>query len=163
MSNVAHLVHLARRFTGSLSREPLSTAEIAIAEHCLLPAELEMWWRMPLADRRHSLRVAEAMIARLPAPPPRAAVAAALLHDVGKLDAGLGTTGRVAATLWGMARRGRRTQGTSRFARYHRHEPTGAQWLAAEGSDPMTVALVGRTADAPGELLAALVDADDAS
>ena len=58
-----------------------------------------------------------------------------MLHDIGKLDSGLGTVGRVVASVVGPR--------TQRLRRYHDHEAIGAAWLAAGGSDPMTVRLVG--------------------
>ena len=54
----------------------------------------------------------------------RAEMAGALLHDVGKIEAGLGTFGRVAATVVGPR--------TRRFRLYHDHEAIGAG-LAAGG------------------------------
>jgi hypothetical protein len=42
-----------------------------------------------------------------------------------------------------------------------RHEAIGAAMLRDAGSDPVTVALVGRTSDAPVAALAALTAADD--
>ena len=71
-------------------------------------------------------------------------MAAACLHDVGKLDSGLGTFGRVAATIVGPR--------TARFRRYHDHEAIGARWLEERGSSPATVALVRRTGPAAPDL-----------
>ena len=73
----------------------------------------------------------------------REETAAALLHDIGKLDSGLGTAARVVATVVGPR--------TKRFGRYHDHERIGAEMLAAAGSSPVTVDLVrgnGRAASA---------------
>jgi hypothetical protein len=61
-------------------------------------------------------------------------VAGALLHDVGKQVAALGTFTRVVATVVGPR--------TDRFRQYHDHEPLGAAMLADTGSDPGTVELV---------------------
>jgi predicted HD phosphohydrolase len=61
-------------------------------------------------------------------------VAAALLHDVGKVDADLGTWARALATVVD-----RRT-GDGRFARYRRHDEIGATLLVAAGADALTVA-----------------------
>ena len=55
------------------------------------------------------------------------------------------------ATLWiGFVGRARAARGDGRVARYCRHEPIGAAMLAAAGSDPVTVALVGGRARRPG-------------
>jgi hypothetical protein len=66
-------------------------------------------------------------------------VAAALLHDVGKVEAGLGTFARVGATLLGGALgRERLSHRPGRVGRYLRHDVLGADLLAAAGSDPLT-------------------------
>jgi hypothetical protein len=57
-----------------------------------------------------------------------------LLHDVGKIECGLGTFARVAATLIGPHGR--------RFKAYHQHEELGAAMAAAAGSAPETVELI---------------------
>ena len=69
-------------------------------------------------------------------------LAAALLHDVGKVEAGLGTVGRAGAdprrlvvgpepgpAAW-----------PGRAGRYLRHDRRGGDLLPAAGSDPLTVA-----------------------
>ena len=61
----------------------------------------------------------------------------------------------------GRERAGRAEEGAGRVARYARHEPIGADLLAQAGSDPLTIALVGRRPDAPPATLAALATADD--
>ncbi len=64
----------------------------------------------------------------------RAEIAGALLHDVGKIECGLGTWGRVAASVVG----GR----TERFRTYHEHEHIGSVLAERAGSDPATVELI---------------------
>ena len=96
-------------------------------------AEWNAWKAMSVQDRRHSLAVARRFVMLRP-DATRAEIAGALLHDVGKQQSGLGTTGRVLATLVG--RRG------ARFSAYHDHEALGAGMLATLGSDPATVELV---------------------
>ena len=78
-------------------------------------------------------------------------MAAALLHDVGKIEAGLGTYGRVMATLSAKAagrdtaRAWSQTRGiTRRIGLYLLHEELGADLLRLAGSDPLTVDLVAR-------------------
>ena len=123
------LAHLARRFVGSLSGgRPDPAPAVAV----LTPAELRLWSAFDPADQRHSLLVAERLVAAHP-DAPRHERAAALLHDIGKLDAGLGTVGRVVATLVVVGDRGRR---------YRDHERLGAAMLRCVGSDPRVVALV---------------------
>ncbi len=162
MVRISSLGHLARRFVGSLSRRPPSTADNTWATAQLLPAEREIWAAMAVADRRHAVEVARRLVADVGPDTPRPIVAAALLHDCGKNEAGLGTIARVGATVWvGFVGRARAAGGDGRVARYCRHEPIGASMLAAAGSDPVTVSLVGGRPDAPAATLAALRAADN--
>jgi hypothetical protein len=137
MSKTRHIItqphHLAARFFGSLSSRPPPPAEEAWAASQLRPGELELWQRMSNPDRRHSATVARRFTAVRPEAT-RAEIAGALLHDVGKLECGLGTWGRVAATMFG--RRGKR------FTLYHDHERIGADLALAAGSEPETVDLI---------------------
>jgi hypothetical protein len=130
---VQHFVHLARRFFASFSRTPPSAEDEAWARSQLLPLERALWVRQAVEDRRHCIGVARRFVAARP-DAPRAAVAGALLHDIGKVDAKVGTFGRAAARLVG----GR----TKRMRSYLDHERIGAEWLAEGGSDPLTVDLV---------------------
>jgi hypothetical protein len=153
-ARLAHTGHLARRFAGSLSRRPPSAADEAWAESLLLPVEVPLWRRMPPQDRRHAVEVTRRFLT-LRADATRAEVAGALLHDVGKVEAGLGTAGRVLATLV-PAHRAR-----GRFATYHAHEEIGARWCEQAGSEPATVELVAGTRPATDPAAAALRAADD--
>ena len=74
-------------------------------------------------------------------------LAAALLHDIGKIDADLGTWGRVVATLAAtVAGRDTATRWITkrglagRIGRYLQHPEIGADLLAVAGSVPLTVA-----------------------
>lgn len=161
---LSELGHLARRFLGSLSPRPPAPEDEAWAEAQLRPGELELWHQLTNADRRHALEVARRFErARDPdgdAGVPRGELAGALLHDCGKLDSGLGTFGRVGATLWLAVRGAAAHQGDGRIARYARHEAIGAAMAQAAGSEPVTVALVGGTGQAPAAARAALAAAD---
>ena len=141
--------HLARRFVSSLSRRQPSGVEVAWAESQLLPPEAELWRRLSVADRRHSIIVAHRFAEFSSAPPSRDEIAGALLHDIGKVDTRLGTYQRVVATVVGPR--------TDRFRRYHDHERIGADMLRAAGSSDVTVQLV--LGDGPGA--SALRQADD--
>ena len=113
----------------------------------LSPGEHDLWRRMSGPDRRHAHAVARRVERALghEATPP--ILAAALLHDVGKADAGLRTYGRVIATvsakvagpemahLW-VTRRGF----TRKVGLYLLHPDIGGDQLALAGSDPVTVA-----------------------
>lgn len=137
MSRPIHLLlrphHLAARFFVSLDRRPPAPVDQAWAESQLLPAERALWCRQSTVDRRHTIKVAKRFVAARPSAT-RAEIAGALLHDIGKLECGLGTWGRVAASIVG----GR----TERFRSYHDHERIGADLVAAAGSEPDTIDLV---------------------
>jgi hypothetical protein len=120
------VIHLAKRFFGSLPRG--GPADEAWALALLNDGERALWVRMSDPDRRHAVGVAQAV-------PPDLAVAA-LLHDVGKIESGLGTFARVGATLLGTIRR----DWGGRLGAYLRHDAIGAELLARAGSAPLTVA-----------------------
>jgi hypothetical protein len=137
----ATLAHLARRFAGSLRPGGPSAPDEAWARSHLLAGEVALWERMSGADRRHSAGVARAVVAELGERATRPVVAAALLHDVGKVDAGLGTFARVGATVAGaVAGQGRRSRWDGRVGRYLAHDRIGARLLQEAGSDALTVA-----------------------
>jgi hypothetical protein len=138
--------HLARRFFGSLwPAGPRRVDEDWVAS-VLSEPEHKLWRRMSRADRRHAVGVARRVEGALGADANAPMLAAALLHDVGKVSAGLGTYGRVVATIAGAAA-GRTmaeawTEGrgfTRRVGLYLRHPEVGADMLALAGSDPLTV------------------------
>ena len=99
------------------------------------------------ADRRHAVGVAERVERALGHEATRPVLAAALLHDVGKVESGLGTYGRVVATLSAkaagrsMASTWRKQRGYARkVGLYLEHDQIGADLLELAGSDPLTVA-----------------------
>jgi hypothetical protein len=130
---MSELVHLAARFFSSLSPAPPSVESELWAQDHLLPGERALWTRLSNQDRRHSAAVAQRFAAAAP-DAPREMVAGALLHDVGKIECGLGTFGRVAATIVGPHGR--------RFRAYHDHEEIGAALATTAGSHPATVELI---------------------
>jgi len=173
---MARAVHLVRRFLGSLRPGGPRASDREWAESQLLPAELDLWRCLPGPDRRHSAAVARRVERALGDRATRPVLAAALLHDVGKLDAHLRTYGRVVATLAGavvghdevVIRQWTTTTGfTRRVGLYLLHPELGGDQLALAGSDPLTVAWTrehhlpssGWTIDP--ELAAALHAADD--
>jgi hypothetical protein len=101
-SRRTHALHLVRRFAGALRPGGPDPAEVEWVTTVLRPAEVDLWSQMPGHDRRHSLAVARRVERTLAGGPyasdPRW-LAAALLHDVGKLEAALCVPGRVGATL----------------------------------------------------------------
>lgn len=141
-------LHLARRFFLSLSRREPAAADVDWAHQLLLPAEAALWDRMVVQDKRHSIMVARRFADMAPEAG-RAELAGALLHDVGKVDCGLGTFQRVVATMVGPR--------TRRFRHYRDHERIGVELLRAAGSVPATIDLV----TWQGAFAATLMAADD--
>ena len=139
--------HLAGRFFGSLRPGGPSPSDEAWAASVLLPGELALWRRMSGPDRRHAVGVARRTSSALPPPVARPILAAALLHDVGKISSGLGPFRRAVATLTGMAVSHDTAAGwqsrsgpLGRAGRYLCHDAIGADLLATAGSDPVTIA-----------------------
>ncbi len=143
MSRWSHVGHLARRFLGSLSRRRPSAQDSEWVANQLLLEEAMLWLQMPVQDRRHSIVVARRFVDLAP-DAVRAEVAGALLHDVGKSLSGLGTIGRVVATVIGPHGR--------RFRSYHDHEALGVEMLRAADSEPETLALLGGSGRCMNEL-----------
>jgi hypothetical protein len=142
-------LHLTRRFVGSLRPGGPPAPEREWAESQLTDAERDLWRQLSGPDRRHSAAVARRVERALGAEATRPVLAAALLHDVGKLDARLRTYGRVTATLAGKVvgrdeatvRAWCRAGGfTRRVGLYLRHPQIGGDRLALAGSDALTVA-----------------------
>ena len=139
--------HLIRRFFGSLRRGGPSPADCSWVGDQLNEAECGLWEQMSGPDRRHSVAVAREVDHRLGRGSTMPVRAAALLHDVGKIDADLGTGGRVVATLAAKvlgrdsAQRWRQAKGfRGKIGRYLHHPEIGAEMLERAGSDPLTVA-----------------------
>lgn len=141
------MLHLVRRAIGSFSNAaPEITSEIS---GFLLPDELNVWLTMSGRDQRHSIEVLKRFLVLYP-DASRTQGAAALLHDVGKVQSGLGWLGRIVATLIGPR--------TDRFRLYHQHEEIGAEMLRSV-SDAETVGLV--RGEGSADVLAALLEADN--
>lgn len=145
--------HLAVRFLGSLAPVGPSREHEQWALAQLTEAEQKLFLRMSGPDRRHAIRVADDAIRlaanRLkdPSATPPGFVAAALLHDVGKVESSLGTFGRVLATLaaLGLGREGALSWQSSsgkyrrRVGRYLAHDRIGARLLESSGSEQLAV------------------------
>lgn len=166
--------HLTRRFVGSLRPGGPGPAAEAWVAGILADAELRLWDRLSGPDRRHAHAVARRVEAALGPEATREVLAAALLHDIGKVDARLGTYGRVVATL-SAAVAGRETatdwsEGrgfTRRVGLYLRHPELGGDLLELAGSDPLVVAWAREhhhppeRCSVPGAVAEALRAADD--
>ena len=127
-------------------------------------AEYALWSRKYGPDRRHSAAVGREVERRLGAEATPPVLAAALLHDIGKIDADLGTWGRVVATLsakvagrdtaklWSKS-----TGFTRKVGLYLQHPAIGADMLEMADSDPLTVAWAAEHHRSPEEWT---IDAD---
>ena len=93
------IVHLSVRFVGSLRPGGPAHNDEQWALTKLTEGERALWRQMSNPDRRHAVGVAQLVAARLGPDAVRPVLAAALLHDVGKVVSGLRTPARVAATL----------------------------------------------------------------
>jgi putative nucleotidyltransferase with HDIG domain len=134
----------------------------------LTAAELDLWRRLPGHDRRHTVEVARRVETALQGTSyagDTSWTACALLHDVGKLESGLGIYGRVVATL---AARAGRPGLSRRISLYLRHGELGADmirtaggreeaalWAAAHHRRPEWAAL-----SLPSPVIEALAEAD---
>ncbi len=150
--------HLSRRFFTALSPLGPRPEDEEWAQAQLLDGERALWQRMSGPDRRHAVGVARDTIRRLgPERASRDVVAAALLHDVGKVEASLGTLSRVGVTLAavvvGRSRLTRWAERTgavqpdgvrhpwrARAGLYLGHDRLGARLLERAGSEAVTVA-----------------------
>jgi hypothetical protein len=132
------LAHLAGRFARSVRPPTVPDEDVAWARAWLRPAEMALWSAQAPVDRVHSVAVARAAVrgASTDGAPPWLAPAA-LLHDVGKVDAGLGALGRAVATVLELVGVHR---APGRLGRYLRYPETGAERLAAAGAAPEVVA-----------------------
>jgi hypothetical protein len=148
--------HLAGRFFGALSPAGPQPGDEAWALSSLVEGEQVLWHRMSGPDRRHAVGVARETVRLLgPVPPSREVVAAALLHDVGKVESGLGTFARSGVTLATMAagrsrvldwagssprKPGRqRPSWRARVGMYLTHDRLGADLLEQAGSSELTI------------------------
>ena len=141
-------IHLVRRFVGSLRPGGPPPVDVAWVAATLTVPEFEIWSSMSGPDRRHSVAVAHEVRRRLGPDADAPVLAAALLHDSGKVESHLRTPMRVVATVVGLARGRRRTIDRwsrrsgirGRIASYLDHPEIGATELEVRGSDPLTVA-----------------------
>jgi hypothetical protein len=171
--------HLTRRFFGALRPGPPAAVDVAWVDTVLTPEERDVWRRLPAHDRRHSIAVArrvQVMLASTSDADDDRWLAAALLHDVGKLDSGLGVFGRVGATLAGaaaghdMADAWSTKRGiTRRVGLYLRHAELGETRLQLVGARSEAAQWAGAhhdrdrwpTLDFPSHVVRALDEADD--
>jgi hypothetical protein len=140
----ARLKNLFRRQLAALSRARASPADQAWATSLLQPAELDLWRRLSGHDQHHSIEVARGVERRLAGTPYAGDgrwLGAALLHDIGKVVAGLSAAERVLATLVGKVVRastaerwaGRASGPRRRLGLYLTHGHAGAEAIRSAG------------------------------
>jgi HD domain-containing protein len=168
MRLIRHLWHLARRFLGALWPFGPAGDDDDWARSRLLAGEEALWSRMSRADRRHAIAVARRTHDELAADATRPVLAAALLHDVGKVESGFGPWRRAVVTAAALvAGHDRASRWPGRTGAYLRHDVLGAKLLAEAGSDPLTVTwarehhLRAERWTVPAGIGAALKSADD--
>lgn len=135
MVSPSRMRHLVQRFRWSLSSAPPSASGEQWLLGFLSAGEADLYRAMSAQDRRHAVDCGR----RVEDLGPEAIVASAL-HDVGKTEAGLGTMGRVGATLLSPVVRSAHPGFFGRAAVYKQHPERGAALLAATGSAPLAVA-----------------------
>ena len=126
------MFHLVKRFVGSLFPAAPTVADEVWAESFLLDGELALWRRLSNVDRRHAIQVTRRFEAL--GPRTRDEMAAALLHDIGKIASQLSTLERVGATILGSR--------TERWRQYRDHERIGVELCREAGSSAATLAIL---------------------
>lgn len=137
----AEIPHLAQRTLWSLRKPAPDPDGQTWLVGLLSPAETDLYWQLDEVDRAHAIGCAQAVEDH-----PAEVIVASAMHDVGKIDASLGTPGRVVATLcglfiseraqgWPPNRRGLR----GRIARYLDHADRGVARLEAAGSSQLAI------------------------
>ena len=174
----ARLGRLFRRLADTLGGARASDTDRAWVASLLEPAELALWSRLSDHDQHHAIQVARSVERRL-AETPYAGdgrwLGVALLHDVGKREAGLGTLERALGTLIGKvtsvstARRWAAEGGAKRrLGLYLTHGAAGAAAIRAAGGREEIAAWAEvhqalpcpALALLPGPVIKALSDAD---
>ena len=127
------LGHLAARFLDYVRAKPLTDAERKIVISSLTGEEAHIFFEQGPKDQAHGFAAALVVLESDQSTGER--IRAAMLHDVGKRNAGLGVLGRVAATA--LIKMGLPL--TRRFTLYRDHGPLGAADLEVAGSPPLVV------------------------
>jgi len=154
------ILHLARRFFGTITAKPLTPGEQLLVSKRLRPEERPLFWGQSPPDRRHAfetMRRAATNTADLDV------LRAALLHDVGKAESAIGAVARSIATVLDVVG----LPMTGGMSAYRAHGELGAEALARVDATFLAVDFARRHPDPdPGEhspdAWRILLDADDA-
>lgn len=125
--------HLAARFFDYLRTAPLAAEDRQTVASILTGAEANIFFEQSQKDQAHGF--AAALVVLESEHSTNEKLRAALLHDVGKRNAGLGVLGRVTASV--MIKMGLPLP--TKFKLYRDHGPVGAADLTAAGSPPLVV------------------------
>jgi hypothetical protein len=123
-------VHLLRRFFGFLTAKPLSPADQQHVAGLLHPRLARAFFAQRPEDQRHAFEVQARVRASAQC------TEAALLHDIGKTESGLGAVSRSLATLC----RGIGLSTNGRWKSYLDHGMLGADMLVRLEADDLAVA-----------------------
>ena len=141
--------HLTKRFWFSLNPRKLSEENLDWVRSHLSENEFDYWKKFSTADKQHSFQVARQAASEI-GEEGKEFLAAALLHDIGKLESGFTIFGRVFATLccslfplrkmekWAQKNKGIRR----RLIDYAKHPELGAKLLKGIGSKEQTITWV---------------------
>jgi len=135
--------HLAVRFLRALWPGAPRASDVEWVRGVLNDGEFELWSRQPAHDRRHTIGVArgvERALAGTEYAGDARWLAAALLHDIGKLQSHLSVYSRVVATIAGRVTRRQMVHAwsasrgfTRRVGLYLDHGPIGADLVRMAG------------------------------
>ena len=89
--------HLVGRFFGHIRAEPPGPEDQSFVHQYLNSPCAEMFWSQSFPDQRHAVDVARRVSIALPGD--SEAIEAALVHDIGKREAGIGPVSRSIATI----------------------------------------------------------------
>jgi HD domain len=138
---MSRAAHLTARFFGSLGARGPDAGDVLWVRLVLTPEEFACWEELGRPDRVESIAVARRVARELGPDADYRWLAAALLHDVGKIDAGLGTFRRAGATtVAAIVSHGRARHWPNRIGRYIAHDDLGAIRLEAAGARPEAIA-----------------------
>ncbi|MEA2009900.1 MAG: hypothetical protein U9N78_04270 [Actinomycetota bacterium] len=126
--------HLVGRFFGHVRAVPPSPNDQKFVRDHLEGLCAKLFWSQSFPDQRHAVDVARRVSAALPGD--SGAVEAALLHDIGKVQASAGAVSRSVATILDAAG----MPMTKRMRSYRDHGRNGAAVLEEAGCDPLAVA-----------------------
>ncbi|MCL5256834.1 MAG: HDIG domain-containing protein [Chloroflexi bacterium] len=171
MGNLSRAVYRIRQFSDAL-HATVDSDETGLVRSVLTETEQDLFFRMPLADQRHSLDVFYSLVSR--GHMERPLLKAALLHDVGKTanHRSIGVITRSLAVLanalsprlTSLLSSSKESSWRYGFFLHRTHERRSAEMLQRAGTDEATITLVENHEHGAGSPLAKLLrQADEAN